>query len=100
VQGNNHQSAEPSPARLRCAIYTRKSTEEGLEQEFNSPNLRSSPGSRLVFPKSATTGKVPRPKGCIGSCTKKPAAWRRRSMSNFIAMSFVPAWTMSASRAS
>jgi len=26
----------PSPARLRCAIYTRKSTEEGLEQEFNS----------------------------------------------------------------
>jgi site-specific DNA recombinase len=26
----------PLPARLRCAIYTRKSTEEGLEQEFNS----------------------------------------------------------------
>src|SRR6202140_1455981 len=26
---------EPSPARLRCAIYTRKSTEEGLDQEFN-----------------------------------------------------------------
>jgi DNA invertase Pin-like site-specific DNA recombinase len=25
-----------SPARVRCAIYTRKSTEEGLEQEFNS----------------------------------------------------------------
>ena len=24
------------PRRLRCAIYTRKSTEEGLEQEFNS----------------------------------------------------------------
>ena len=24
------------PARLRCAIYTRKSSEEGLEQEFNS----------------------------------------------------------------
>ena len=28
--------AEPAPARLRCAIYTRKSTEEGLDQEFNS----------------------------------------------------------------
>ena len=27
---------EPSPRRLRCAIYTRKSTEEGLDQEFNS----------------------------------------------------------------
>src|SRR5437764_9513756 len=25
-----------SSARLRCAIYTRKSTEEGLDQEFNS----------------------------------------------------------------
>jgi len=29
----NHPSA---PAKLRCAIYTRKSTEEGLEQAFNS----------------------------------------------------------------
>src|SRR5258708_5776285 len=28
--------AEPSPTPLRCAIYTRKSTEEGLDQEFNS----------------------------------------------------------------
>ena len=28
--------AEPSRAPLRCAIYTRKSTEEGLDQEFNS----------------------------------------------------------------
>ncbi len=25
-----------SPAKLRCAIYTRKSSEEGLEQDFNS----------------------------------------------------------------
>lgn len=25
-----------SPRRLRCAIYTRKSSEEGLEQSFNS----------------------------------------------------------------
>jgi predicted site-specific integrase-resolvase len=27
---------EPPSRRLRCAIYTRKSTEEGLDQEFNS----------------------------------------------------------------
>jgi site-specific DNA recombinase len=27
---------EASPGRLRCAIYTRKSTEEGLDQEFSS----------------------------------------------------------------
>lgn len=26
----------PGPRAVRCAIYTRKSTEEGLEQEFNS----------------------------------------------------------------
>ena len=25
-----------SDKKIRCAIYTRKSTEEGLEQEFNS----------------------------------------------------------------
>jgi len=28
--------AKPSAARLRCAIYTRKSSDEGLEQSFNS----------------------------------------------------------------
>src|SRR3954453_19888217 len=28
--------ANRSPAKLRCAIYTRKSSEEGLEQDFNS----------------------------------------------------------------
>jgi site-specific DNA recombinase len=33
----NPQSARPGAASpVRCAIYTRKSTEEGLEQEFNS----------------------------------------------------------------
>jgi DNA invertase Pin-like site-specific DNA recombinase len=26
----------PSPKTIRCAIYTRKSTEEGLDQQFNS----------------------------------------------------------------
>ena len=26
----------PPPAKIRCAVYTRKSSEEGLEQEFNS----------------------------------------------------------------
>jgi site-specific DNA recombinase len=31
------QTNQPSaPARVRCAIYTRKSTEEGLDQEFNT----------------------------------------------------------------
>jgi site-specific DNA recombinase len=30
------QAGSPARARLRCAVYTRKSSEEGLEQEFNS----------------------------------------------------------------
>jgi len=30
------EEGEPHPRKLRCAIYTRKSTEEGLNQEFNT----------------------------------------------------------------
>ena len=36
MQPSNQNSPKPSTSRLRCAIYTRKSTEEGLDQEFNS----------------------------------------------------------------
>ena len=31
-----HKKATATLSLVRCAIYTRKSTEEGLEQEFNS----------------------------------------------------------------
>ena len=33
-----NKTRKPTPAQptIRCAIYTRKSTEEGLEQEFNT----------------------------------------------------------------
>lgn len=35
--GNGKQAAQQAKARtVRCAIYTRKSTDEGLAQEFNS----------------------------------------------------------------
>ena len=30
------QTQPQTPRRLRCAIYTRKSSEEGLDMEFNS----------------------------------------------------------------
>ena len=30
------QNSSPARAKFRCAVYTRKSSEEGLEQEFNS----------------------------------------------------------------
>lgn len=32
----NGKHAAPPPPQCRCAIYTRKSSEEGLKQEFNS----------------------------------------------------------------
>jgi site-specific DNA recombinase len=36
-RSSNHQYQESvAPTRVRCAIYTRKSTEEGLEQAFNT----------------------------------------------------------------
>lgn len=35
-QGRPAHHGSSLPARVRCAIYTRKSTEEGLEQAFNS----------------------------------------------------------------
>ena len=36
MRKSNPERAAPAQSRLRCAIYTRKSTEEGLDQEFNS----------------------------------------------------------------
>ena len=33
---NPIRNGVPAPQGVRCAIYTRKSTEEGLDQEFNS----------------------------------------------------------------
>jgi site-specific DNA recombinase len=36
MRTSNQDLPRPSAARLRCAIYTRKSTEEGLDHDFNS----------------------------------------------------------------
>ena len=36
MRSRERNASETAPSRLRCAIYTRKSTEEGLDQEFNS----------------------------------------------------------------
>ena len=33
---NTTPKGTPTRSKVRCAVYTRKSTEEGLEQEFNS----------------------------------------------------------------
>src|SRR5215469_3867530 len=36
------------PARVRCAIYTRKSTDEGLEQDFNSLEAQREAGESFI----------------------------------------------------
>jgi site-specific DNA recombinase len=44
----NGRDHGPSPALVRCAIYTRKSTEEGLEQEFNSLDAQREAGEAFI----------------------------------------------------
>lgn len=36
------------PAKLRCAVYTRKSSEEGLDQEFNSLDAQREAGAAYI----------------------------------------------------
>src|SRR4051812_368138 len=44
----NGTMATPTAKILRCAIYTRKSTEEGLEQEFNSLDAQRESGEAYI----------------------------------------------------
>jgi site-specific DNA recombinase len=39
---------KPPESSVRCAIYTRKSTEEGLEQEFNSLDAQRESGEAFI----------------------------------------------------
>ena len=41
-------NAKPPTPAIRCAIYTRKSTEEGLEKEFNSLDAQRESGELFV----------------------------------------------------
>ena len=45
--------------RIRCAIYTRKSTEEGLEQAFNSLDAQALPLLRMREGAKAGMGFLP-----------------------------------------
>lgn len=42
------KDAAPANRRIRCAIYTRKSSEEGLEQEFNSLDAQRDAGEAYI----------------------------------------------------
>jgi hypothetical protein len=41
-------STKPRPVLVRCAIYTRKSSEEGLNQEFNSLDAQREAGEAYI----------------------------------------------------
>jgi site-specific DNA recombinase len=45
---NKKRKAPPPKTTVRCAIYTRKSTEEGLEQEFNSLDAQRESGEAFI----------------------------------------------------
>lgn len=49
------KKVEPKPDRqtVRCAIYTRKSTEEGLDQEFNSLDAQREAGEAFIRSQAA-----------------------------------------------
>ena len=46
---NQRTNKLEAPKILRCAIYTRKSTEEGLEQEFNSLDAQREAGESFIM---------------------------------------------------
>ena len=48
MQKNNLDVPKPAITRLRCAIYTRKSTEEGLDQDFNSLDAQREAGEAFI----------------------------------------------------
>ena len=46
--GNGKQAAQPAK-NVRCAIYTRKSTDEGLNQDFNSLDAQREAAEAFVL---------------------------------------------------
>ena len=49
------------PESLRCAIYTRKSTEHGLEQEFNSLDAQREACEAYIKSQASQGWKAPAP---------------------------------------
>jgi site-specific DNA recombinase len=46
-------SRGPAPAPARCAIYTRKSSDEGLDQDFNSLDAQREAGQAYIQSQTA-----------------------------------------------
>ena len=55
------------PKPVRCAVYTRKSTEEGLDQEFNSLDAQREAGEAFVASFPCCFGRLPAGRNCCRS---------------------------------
>ena len=73
-------SVASSPARVRCAIYTRKSTDEGLDRDFNSLDAQRESGESYVnsLRNEGWTALAQRydDGGCTGANMERPALKR------------------------
>ncbi len=77
-----------TPAAIRCAIYTRKSTDEGLNQDFNSLDAQRDAGAAYVpakparagtfYPTITTTAGSPAPTWIDPRCAACWPTYRRR----------------------
>jgi len=48
MKGKRNGAAHPAPETKRCAVYTRKSTDEGLDQEFNTLDAQRESGEAFI----------------------------------------------------
>ena len=73
-------SSNRAPAKLRCAIYTRKSSEEGLEQDFNSLDAQRESCEAFIASQRregwALVGEIYDDGGFSGATMERPAFQR------------------------
>ena len=73
-------NGEPNATRLRCAIYTRKSTEDGLEQPFNSLEAQRESAEAYILSQRHMGWSVVADRyddgGCTGAHLDRPALRR------------------------
>jgi hypothetical protein len=75
----------------RFAIYTRKSSEEGLEQDFNSLQAQREPAKRSSRARRARAGNSSRPRMTMVEC--RVALWSDRRY-NGCSQTSVRVWPM------
>jgi site-specific DNA recombinase len=76
----NRPAPNRAPARLRCGIYTRKSSEEGLEQDFNSLDAQREACEAFIASQKregwAPVGEMYDDGGYSGATMERPAFQR------------------------